>query len=61
MDLLAYLIKNEGIVLSRNALLDNVWGYSYDGDIRTVDTHVKRLREKLNDKSKLICTVHSSK
>jgi len=59
-DLLAYLIKNKGIVLSRNALLDNVWGYSYDGDLRTVDTHIKRLREKLNDKSKLICTVRGA-
>jgi DNA-binding response OmpR family regulator len=59
-DLLAYLIKNKGIVLSRNALLDNVWGYSYDGDLRTVDTHIKRLREKLNDKSKLICTVRGT-
>jgi DNA-binding response OmpR family regulator len=59
-DLLAYLIKNKGIVLSRNALLDNVWGYSYDGDLRTVDTHIKRLREKLINKSKFICTVRGS-
>ena len=58
--LLAYLIKNKGIVLSRNALLDNVWGYSYDGDLRTVDTHIKRLREKLLHKSKFICTVRGS-
>jgi DNA-binding response OmpR family regulator len=59
-DLLAFLIKNKGIVLSRNSLLDNVWGYSYDGDIRTVDTHIKRLREKLNEKSKFICTVRGT-
>ena len=59
-DLLAYLIKNKGIALSRNALLDNVWGYSYDGDLRTVDTHIKRLREKLGNKSKLICTVRGA-
>ena len=59
-DLLAYLIKNKGIALSRNALLDNVWGYSYDGDLRTVDTHIKRLREKLGTKSKLICTVRGA-
>lgn len=59
-DLLAYLIKNKGIVLSRNALLDNVWGYSYDGDLRTVDTHIKRLREKLINKSKFIFTVRGS-
>lgn len=59
-DLLSYLIKNKGIVLSRNALLDNVWGYSYNGDLRTVDTHIKRLREKLLHKSKFICTVRGS-
>jgi two-component system response regulator ResD len=59
-DLLACLIKNKGIVLSRNALLDNVWGYSYDGDLRTVDTHIKRLREKLLHKSKFICTARGS-
>lgn len=59
-DLLAYLIKNMGIVMSRNVLLDNVWDYSYDGDIRTVDTHIKRLREKLGDKSKFICTVRGT-
>ena len=59
-DLLAYLIKNKGIVLTRNALLDNVWGYSYDGDLRTVDTHIKRLREKLSAKSKFICTVRGT-
>jgi len=59
-DLLSCLIKNKGIVLSRNSLLDNVWGYSYDGDIRTVDTHIKRLREKLFDKSKFIYTVRGT-
>lgn len=59
-DLLACLIRNKGIVLSRNALLDKVWGYSYDGDIRTVDTHIKRLREKLRGKSKFISTVRGT-
>ncbi len=59
-DLLAYLIKNKDIVLSRDSLLDNVWGYDYDGDLRTVDTHIKRLREKLNDKAKFICTVRGA-
>ncbi len=59
-DLLTYLLKNKGIVLSRNTLLDNIWGYSYDGDLRTVDTHIKRLREKLKDKSKFICTVRGT-
>lgn len=59
-DLLTYLIKNKGIVLSRNALLDNIWGYNYDGDMRTVDTHIKRLREKLSHKSKFISTVRGT-
>jgi len=59
-DLLTYLIKNKGIVLSRNALLDNIWGYNYDGDVRTVDTHIKRLREKLSHKSKFISTVRGT-
>jgi len=59
-DLLAYLVVNKGIALSRNTLLDNVWGYDYFGDLRTVDTHIKRLREKLKDKSYLITTVRGS-
>jgi DNA-binding response OmpR family regulator len=59
-DLLAYMVKNKGIALSRNKLLDNIWGYDYYGDLRTVDTHIKRLREKLKHKSKIICTVRGS-
>lgn len=59
-DLLIYLIKNRNIALSREKLLDNVWGYTYDGDLRTVDTHIKRLREKLKDKADLILTVRGS-
>lgn len=59
-DLLLYLVKNKGIALSREKLLDNVWGYSYDGDLRTVDTHIKRLREKLNEKADLISTIRGS-
>lgn len=49
-ELLVYLIDNEGVALSRDTILDNVWGLDYYGDIRTVDTNVKRLREKLLDK-----------
>ena len=41
------LVKNRGIALSREKLLNEVWGYDYYGDSRTVDVHVKRLREKL--------------
>lgn len=59
-ELLVYLITNEGVALSRDNILDNVWGLDYYGDIRTVDTNVKRLREKLLDKSSYIVTVRGS-
>ncbi|MVX65987.1 response regulator [Clostridium chromiireducens] len=59
-ELLIYLITNEGIALSRDNILDNVWGVDYYGDIRTVDTNVKRLREKLLDKANYIITVRGS-
>ena len=59
-ELLIYLITNEGIALSRDNILDNVWGIDYYGDIRTVDTNVKRLREKLLDKANYIITVRGS-
>ncbi|NSA89276.1 DNA-binding response OmpR family regulator [Clostridium beijerinckii] len=59
-ELLMYLVTNEGIALSRDNILDNVWGIDYYGDIRTVDTNVKRLREKLLDKSNYIITVRGS-
>lgn len=59
-ELLVYLITNEGIALSRDNILDNVWGIDYYGDIRTIDTNVKRLREKLLDKANYIVTVRGS-
>ncbi len=59
-ELLLYLIDNESIALSRDNILDNVWGIDYYGDIRTVDTNIKRLREKLGDKSNYIITVRGS-
>jgi DNA-binding response OmpR family regulator len=59
-DLLLYLAKNKGISLSRDKILDGVWGMDYFGDARTVDTHVKRLREKLLNKAHLITTVRGS-
>ena len=46
-ELLTYLIRNTGIALSRDKILDNVWRYDYYGDARTVDTHIKKLRSKL--------------
>lgn len=55
--LLLYLIKNKNMVLSREQLLVKCWGYDYDGDVRAVDTHIKRLREKLGDHADCIKTV----
>ena len=46
-DLILFLLKNPGKVYSREALLDLVWGYDFEGDTRTVDVHIRRLREKL--------------
>jgi DNA-binding response OmpR family regulator len=48
-DLLTYLVRNRGTVLTRDQLLHNVWGYDYAGDTRTVDVHVRWLREKLEE------------
>ena len=59
-ELLVYLTTNESIALTRDNILDHVWGMDYYGDIRTVDTNVKRLREKLCDKATFIVTVRGS-
>jgi len=56
-DLLTYLAENYGKALSREQILDKVWGYDYYGDLRTVDTHINRLRIKLDSKSDCIHTV----
>ncbi len=56
-ELLCYFINNQGIALSREKILDNVWDYDYFGDARTVDTHVKKLRAKLKDYGKYIQTI----
>ena len=48
MELLWCLASNPGKAFSRNQLLETIWGYSYYGDTRTVDTHIKRIRQKLN-------------
>lgn len=55
--LLAYMINNTGRVATRQQLLDNVWGYNYFGDTRTLDVHIRRLRQKLEDCSDRIETV----
>ena len=56
-DLLLFLIHNKNQALSREVILDGVWGYDYYGDLRTVDTHVKRLRKKLKDMGEKLETV----
>ena len=55
--LLEHLIQNTGRVASRQQLLDNVWGYSYFGDTRTLDVHIRRLRQKLDECGGCIETV----
>lgn len=56
-DLLVFLVENENIALSRNKLLNKVWGYDFYGDDRTVDTHIKMLRNSIKDYRKFIITV----
>jgi len=56
-ELLTYFVENKGIALSREKILNNVWNYDYFGDARTIDTHVKKLRSKMEDKGELIKTI----
>ncbi len=56
-ELLTYFLENQGIALSREKILNNVWNYDYFGDARTIDTHVKKLRSKLGDKGDMIKTI----
>ncbi len=56
-ELLNYFIVNQGVALSREKILNNVWNYDYFGDARTIDTHVKKLRNKLGDKGDYIKTI----
>ena len=56
-ELLTYFIEIQGIALSREKILNNVWNYDYFGDARTIDTHVKKLRSKLGDKGEYIKTI----
>lgn len=55
-NLLLLLMQNKGAVLSRDVILSKVWGWDFDGDDRTVDTHIKRIRKVLGDKARLIVT-----
>ena len=56
-ELIKYFAENQGIALSREKILNNVWNYDYFGDARTIDTHVKKLRSKLGDKGDYIKTI----
>ena len=56
-ELLTYFVENQGIALSREKILNNVWNYDYFGDARTIDTHVKKLRSKLGEKGSYIKTI----
>ena len=56
-ELLRYLMENQGIVLSREQILEKIWGYEYAGETRTVDVHIRTLRQKLGDSGFLIETV----
>ncbi|HWR29397.1 MAG TPA: response regulator transcription factor [Negativicutes bacterium] len=56
-ELLAFLVENKGKALSRQQILNQVWNYDYFGDLRTVDTHINRLRTKLGEKNALVQTI----
>ena len=56
-ELLKYLLDNEGIALSREKILNNVWNYDYYGDSRTIDSHIKKVRHKIGKKGKYIETI----
>lgn len=56
-ELLTYFMTNQGVALSRDRILNNVWNYDYFGDARTIDTHVKKLRSKLGAKGEYIKTI----
>lgn len=56
-ELLKYLLENTGIVLTRDKILEKVWGYEYEGETRTVDVHIRTLRQKLGEAGSVIETV----
>ncbi len=58
-ELLKLLLKNQGIVLTRDKIMDKVWGFDYEGESRTVDMHIKTLRQKLGDCGAYIKTVRN--
>ncbi len=58
-DLLKFFVDNKNVALSRDKLISNIWGYDFDGDDRTIDTHVKTLRKRLGKYKDLIVTIRS--
>ncbi len=58
-ELMCYFVKNKGIAMSRETLLSKIWGYDFYGDDRTIDTHIKMLRNSLGEYRNLIVTVRS--
>ncbi|MNM82161.1 Transcriptional regulatory protein WalR [compost metagenome] len=56
-EILAYLMKNKGLIVTREQLMTKVWGYDFPGDERTINSHMRNLRAKLGDKAKCIVTV----
>ena len=56
-ELLCFLLENDGMVLTRDKILARIWGYDFDGETRTVDVHVRTLRQKLGECGSLIETV----
>ena len=59
-DMLCYLLENKGMVLTRDQLLNQIWGYDFDGENRTVDVHIRTLRQKLGDCGTYIETIRGS-
>jgi two-component system OmpR family response regulator len=59
-EILLYLIRNKGMVISRDAMIAKIWGIAFDGDLRVVDNHIKKLRSKLGYESRHIRTVVGS-
>lgn len=58
-ELLKYLLINKGIVLSRDKIMNQVWGFDYEGETRTVDMHIKTLRQKLGEPGSMIKTIRN--
>nr|WP_315020688.1 response regulator transcription factor [uncultured Aminipila sp.] len=56
-EVLRFLMENKGLVLSRDILLERIWGYDFDGETRTVDVHVRTLRQKLGESGQIIETI----